>query len=215
MENKLKKFTIITADDHSVVTKSLSFIIQDLYANATIHQINNLTDVVEKLQTTPVDLLMLDVTFPDGNSLAVIPTIKKIQPDLKILIFSGHDEDIYAMRYLQAGVNGYLHKLSTEEEIKAAINDVITFGRFFSRNIQEKITNNYIFKKPQNPLEQLSNRELEISRLMVEGYGNIEICAALDLQKSTVSTYKARIFEKLHIEHISELIHLFNLYKEV
>ncbi|SFN18450.1 DNA-binding response regulator, NarL/FixJ family, contains REC and HTH domains [Paenimyroides ummariense] len=215
MENKLKKFTIITADDHSVVTKSLSFIIQDLYTNATIHQINNLTDVVEKLQTTPVDLLILDVTFPDGNSLAVIPTIKKIQPNLKILIFSGHDEDIYAMRYLQAGVNGYLHKLSTEEEIKAAINDVITFGRFFSRNIQEKITNNYIFKKPQNPLEQLSNRELEISRLMVEGYGNIEICAALDLQKSTVSTYKNRIFEKLQIEHISELIHLFNLYKEV
>jgi len=215
MENKLKKFTFITADDHSVVTKSLSFIMQDLYINATIHQINNLTAVVEKLQTTPVDLLMLDVTFPDGNSLAVIPAIKKIQPDLKILIFSGHDEDIYAMRYLQAGVNGYLHKLSTEEEIKNAISEVITFGRYFSRNIQEKITNNYIFKKPQNPLEQLSNRELEISRLMVEGYGNIEICATLDLQKSTVSTYKNRIFEKLQIEHVSELIHLFNLYKEV
>jgi len=215
MENKLKKLTFITADDHSVVTKSLSFIMRDLYINATIHQINNLTDVVEKLQTTSVDLLMLDVTFPDGNSLAVIPAIKKIQPDLKILIFSGHDEDIYAMRYLQAGVNGYLHKLSTEDEIKTAISDVITFGRYFSRNVQEKITNNYIFKKPQNPLEQLSNRELEISRLMVEGYGNIEICAALDLQKSTVSTYKNRIFEKLQIEHVSELIHLFNLYKEV
>lgn len=215
MENKLKKFTFIAADDHSVVTKSLSFIMKDIYPNATIHQINNLSDVVEKLHTTPVDLLMLDVTFPDGNSLAVIPTIKKIQPDLKILIFSGHDEDIYAMRYLQAGVNGYLHKLSTEDEIKAAISDVITFGSFFSRNIQEKITNNFIFKKPQNPLEQLSNRELEIARLMTEGYGNIEICVALDLQKSTVSTYKNRIFEKLQIEHISDLIHVFNLYKEV
>lgn len=215
MENKLKNFTFITADDHSVVTKSLSFIMQDLYINAAIHQINSLADVVEKLHTTPVDLLMLDVTFPDGNSLAVIPTIKKIQPDLKILIFSGHDEDIYAMRYLQAGVNGYLHKLSTEEEIKNAISEVITFGKYFSRNIQDKLSNNFIFKKPQNPLEQLSNRELEIARLMVEGYGNIEICAALDLQKSTVSTYKNRIFEKLQIEHVSELIHLFNLYKEV
>lgn len=215
MENKLKKYTFITADDHSVVTKSLSFIMQDLYTSATIHQINNLTDVVEKLHTTPVDLLMLDVTFPDGSSLAVIPTIKKIQPDLKILIFSGHDEDIYAMRYLQTGVNGYLHKLSTEEEIKNAISEVINFGKYFSRNIQDKLSNNFIFKKPQNPLEQLSNRELEIARLMVEGYGNIEICTALDLQKSTVSTYKNRIFEKLQIEHVSELIHLFNLYKEV
>ena len=215
MENKLSKFTFITADDHSVVTKSLSFIMKELLSNATIYELNNLTDVVEKLNTTPVNLLMLDVTFPDGNSLAVIPTIKKIQPNLKILIFSGHDEDIYAMRYLQAGADGYLHKLSTEDEIKMAINEVMTFGRYLSRNIQEKLTNNYIFKKPQNPLEQLSNRELEIARLMVEGYGNIEICAALDLQKSTVSTYKNRIFEKLQIEHISELIHLFNLYKEV
>ncbi len=215
MENKLSKFTFITADDHSVVTKSLSFIMKELFSNATIYELNNLTDVVEKLNTTPVNLLMLDVTFPDGNSLAVIPTIKKIQPNLKILIFSGHDEDIYAMRYLQAGADGYLHKLSTEDEIKMAINEVMTFGRYLSRNIQEKLTNNYIFKKPQNPLEQLSNRELEIARLMVEGYGNIEICAALDLQKSTVSTYKNRIFEKLQIEHISELIHLFNLYKEV
>lgn len=215
MENKLSKFTFITADDHSVVTKSLSFIMKELFSNATIYELNNLTDVFEKLNTTPVNLLMLDVTFPDGNSLAVIPTIKKIQPNLKILIFSGHDEDIYAMRYLQAGADGYLHKLSTEDEIKMAINEVMTFGRYLSRNIQEKLTNNYIFKKPQNPLEQLSNRELEIARLMVEGYGNIEICAALDLQKSTVSTYKNRIFEKLQIEHISELIHLFNLYKEV
>lgn len=215
MENKFKQITFITADDHSVVTKSLSFIMKDLYSNAAIHQINSLSDVVEKLHTTPVNLLMLDVTFPDGNSLAVIPTIKKIQPDLKILIFSGHDEDIYAMRYLQAGVNGYLHKLSSEDEIKTAISEVMTFGRYFSRNVQEKITNNYIFKKPPNPLEQLSNRELEIARLMVEGYGNIEICTALDLQKSTVSTYKNRIFEKLEVEHISDLIHLFKLYNEV
>lgn len=209
------KFTFITADDHSVVTKSLSFILKDLHNNALIYQINNLTEVVEKLKTTKVDLLILDVTFPDGNSLTIIPIIKEIQPSIKILIFSGHDEDIYAVRYLQAGVNGYLPKLSSEEEIKKAIYEVITFGKYFSRNIQEKITNNFIFRKPQNPLEQLSNRELEIARLMIKGYGNIEICAKLDLQKSTISTYKKRIFEKLQIEHISELIHLFNLYNEV
>ena len=215
MENKFSKLTFITADDHSVVTKSLSFIIKELYSNATIYQINNLKDVVEKLHTTQVNLLMLDVTFPNGSSLAIIPTLKKIQPNLKILIFSGHDEDIYAMRYLQGGADGYLHKLSDEDEIKAAINKIMMFGRYYSQKIQEKLTNNYILKKPQNPLEQLSNRELEIARLMVEGYGNVEICVALDLQKSTVSTYKNRIFEKLQIEHISELIHLFNLYKEV
>lgn len=214
MENKFNKFTFVTADDHSVVTKSLCFILKDLYSDALVHEINTISGIIEKLNSTAVNLLILDVTFPDGISLAAIPTIKKLQPDLKILIFSGHDEDIYALRYLQLGVNGYLHKLSSEDEIKKAIGEIMNFGRYFSRNIQEKITNNYIFKKPINPLEQLSNRELEIARLMVEGYGNIEICVALDLQKSTVSTYKTRIFEKLQVEHLSDLIQMFNLYKE-
>lgn len=215
MENSDKKFTFITADDHRVVTKSVSFILKELYNNSFVYEVNTLEQVVEIIQNTSINLLILDVTFPDGVSLNIIPTLKKIQPNLKILIFSGHDEDIYALRYLQAGVNGYLHKFCTEDEIKNAIIEVINFNRYLSRNIQEKLSNNFIAKKSQNPLEQLSNRELEISRLMIEGYGNLEICTELNLQKSTVSTYKNRIFEKLEIEHISELIHIFNLYKEV
>ena len=70
----------------------------------------------------------------------------------------------------------------------------------------------YIFKKPANPLEQLSNRELEVAKLMVDGYGNTEICKALNIQKTTVSTYKTRIFEKTGIDNLSYLIQLFNLY---
>ena len=70
----------------------------------------------------------------------------------------------------------------------------------------------YIFKKPANPLEQLSNRELEVAKLMVDGYGNAEICQALNIQKTTVSTYKTRIFEKTGVNNLSYLIQLFNLY---
>ncbi len=215
MEKKLHNFTFITADDHRVVTKSISFILKELYSGAKIHELDNLTDVMKVVQTEPIDLLMLDVSFPDGNSLNLISTIKKLQPNIRILIFSGHDEDIYALRYIQAGACGYLNKLSNEHEIQNAISLVMSSGKYFSKHIQEKITDSYIFKKPINPMAQLSNRELEIARLMVEGYGNLEICTALDLQKSTVSTYKTRIFEKLEIENLSDLIQLFGLYKEV
>lgn len=208
-------YTFITVDDHSVITKSLSFILNELYVDSKIFQFNNIKDLLKTLHTTTANLLLLDITFPDGNTLNIIPTIKKIQPDLKILIFSGLEEDIYAIRYINAGANGYLSKLSTEEEIKNAIKEVMESGKYLSKNIQDRITNNYIFKKPSNPLESLSNRELEITHLMVEGYGNLEICAALDLQKSTVSTYKNRIFEKLGVDNLSDLLQLFNLYKEV
>lgn len=215
MENKFNKFIFIAADDHTVVTKSVSFILKELYKDAIVYEIGNIADIVKRLHDTDVNLIMLDVSFPDGDTLSIVPNLKKIQPNLKILIFSGHDEDIYALRYLQVGANGYLNKLSSEDEIKYAINSIINTGKYLSKNVQEKLMDNYIFKKPSNPLEQLSNRELEIARLMVDGYGNIEICLALDLQKSTVSTYKTRIFEKLEIETLADLIQLFTLYKEV
>ena len=212
MENNFNKFSFITADDHSVVTQSLSFILKDLYKDPIVFQIENISDIIKVLNDNTVHLLLLDVAFPDGNSLGIIPTLKKMQPDLKILIFSGYDEEIYAIRYINAGANGFLSKISSEEEIKNAITAVMNSGKYLSKNIQEKIMDSYIFKKPANPLEQLSNRELEVAKLMVDGYGNTEICKALNIQKTTVSTYKTRIFEKTGIDNLSYLIQLFNLY---
>lgn len=208
-------YTFITADDHSVITKSISYILKDLYSKSIVLELNCISDLIKTLYIQMVDLLLLDITFPDGNTLNIIPTIRKIQPNIKILIFSGMEENIYALRYINAGANGYLSKLSSEEEIKEAIKEIMVSGKYLSEKIQDKITNDYIFKKVTNPLEALSNRELEITHLMIEGYGNTEICSVLDLQKSTVSTYKTRIFEKLGVDNLSDLIQLFNLYKKI
>lgn len=210
--NKLPKYSFITADDHSVVTQGISFILKDMYEGATVYQMENFSEIIKKINKTPIHLLILDVNFPEGSSLNIIPTLKKIQPDLKILIFSGFDEDIYAIRYINAGANGYLNKLSSEEEIKRAINLVMTTGKYTSQNIQDKIVNSYILKKPTNPLEQLSNREFEVAKFLVDGRSNLDISNSLSLKKTTVSTYKNRIFEKLSIETLSELIQTFNLY---
>lgn len=212
MENNFNKFSFITADDHSVVTQSLSFIIKDLYKDAIVHQVESISEVLKIVNSSKIHLLLLDVSFPDGNSLSIIPILKKIQPDLKILIFSGYDEDIYAMRYINAGANGYLSKISSEQEIKNAIQNVMNSGKYLSGKIQEKIMDSYIFKKPTNPLEQLSNRELEVANLLVDGYGNNEISTKLYIQKTTVSTYKNRIFEKLGVNNLSDFISIFNLY---
>ena len=210
--NTTKKYNFISADDHSIVTLGMSFILKDLYNGATVYQIESFSEIIKVLNSTTIDLLILDINFPDGSSLNLLPTLKKIQPDLKILIFSGYDEDIYAVRYLSAGANGYLKKLSSEEEIKHAIKTVMTSGKYTSKNIQDKIMDSYILKKPTNPLEQLSNRELEVANLLVDGYGNNEISTKLYIQKTTVSTYKNRIFEKLGVNNLSDFISIFNLY---
>ena len=207
-----KKYSFIVADDHSIVRQGVSFVIRELYQGANVLQADNFSEILRLINQEKIDLLVLDVNFPDGSSLSVLPEIKKSQPDVKILIFSAYDEDIYAIRYINAGANGYLNKLCTEDEMKLAITSVMNYGKYTSQNIKDRIVDSFILKTPSNPLEQLSNREIEIAKLMVEGYGNIEICSALDLKKTTVSTYKNRIFEKLKVENLSELYQLFNLY---
>src|SRR5690606_16052829 len=155
MEKNIKKYTFLVADDHKIITQSMAFFIKDLYKDAEIIQLNKLGSILKTLHTTSVDMLVLDISFPDGNTLQIIPTIKNILPDAKILIFSGYEEEIYALRYINAGANGYISKMSSEDEIKEAIKKVIDTGKYVSSEIQDKITDSYLHKKPVNPLEQL------------------------------------------------------------
>lgn len=209
-----KKINFLVADDHTVVRQGLSMIIKELYVNATVFQVENFTAILEVLQRNPIDVLILDINFPDGNSITLIPEVKKLRPELKIMIFSAFDETVHALRFFNAGANGYLNKLSEEDEIKFAISTLVTEGKYISDFTKEKILNSYLLGKKMNPIEHLSGREIEIARLLVKGYGNLEISNALDIQKTTVSTYKKRIFEKLQIDNLAALIELFTFFNE-
>lgn len=207
-------YSFLIADDHSVVRQGVSLLIKEYFLNAKIYQSGTFKDTFKVLQETKIDLLVLDINFPDGNSLNIITEIKNIQPDVKILIFSAYDEDIYAMRYLNTGASGYLNKGTSEEEMQQALKSMILSGKYITQNIKDRILDSYISKKPINPLEQLSNREVEVARLLIKGYGNLEISDLLNVKKTTVSTFKSRIFEKLEIDNLAALIELFQLYFE-
>lgn len=209
-----KKYSFLIADDHSVVRQGVSLLIKELFLNADIYQSGTFSDTFKVLKETKIDLLVLDINFPDGNSLNIIAEIKSIQPDVKILIFSAYDEDIYAMRYLNAGASGYLNKGSSEEEMKQALNSMFLSGKYITQKIKDRILDSYISKAPINPLERLSNREVEVARLLIKGYGNLEISEFLQIKKTTVSTFKNRIFEKLEIDNLAALIEVFHLYFE-
>lgn len=208
------KYSFLIADDHGVVRQGVSLLIKELFLKADVYQAGNFKDTFKVLKETKIDLLVLDINFPDGNSLNSIAEIKSIQPDVKILIFSAYDEDIYAMRYLNAGASGYLNKGSSEEEMKQALKSMLISGKYMTQKIKDRILDSYISKAPINPLEQLSNREVEVARLLIKGYGNLEISDLLQIKKTTVSTFKNRIFEKLEIDNLAALIELFHLYFE-
>lgn len=205
---------ILLADDHSVVRHGISLILKESFKNLTIVHADNFLKVLGHIKDQIFDLVVLDISIPEGRGIQMVGHIKEIQPDIKILIFSAREEELYALRYLKAGADGYLNKLSSDLEFKEAFVSMIENGNYISQFIKNKIVSNTLNKKVDNPLEELSNRELEIARLLVRGEGNLEIANILELQNSTVSTYKNRIFEKLGIHNTIALVELFKTYDE-
>lgn len=206
---------ILIADDHSIVRLGASVIINEKFKNTIITNATTIGEVYENLNQAKYDLLLLDINMPGGNNIRVIKEILNIQSDLKILVFSSYDENIYALRYIEAGAAGYLNKSTAMEELGNAITNIQERGRYMSDAIKDlyvqKLTTNKSTLDKQNPLFKLSNREMDVAKHLIEGHGVLEVSNLLNLSSSTVSTYKSRIFEKLAISNVPELIELFKL----
>ncbi|WP_127136289.1 response regulator transcription factor [Flagellimonas oceanensis] len=209
------KIKLLIVDDHFVVRHGTSLVLNQAYRRATIDQVENISDAISKIKEVSYDIILLDISFPKGNVQQFLDQVKIHRPNVKILMFSGLDEEVYALPYLEHGVDGYLHKLSSEDEIVQAVNSVLKGGKYLSESVKGKIVNMALGQAVNNPLDRLSSRELEVTRCLAQGMGNQEICNKLNLQKSTVSTYKNRIFEKLHIKNIVELISILNVIQDV
>lgn len=206
--------SFLIADDHGIVRNGLAVMINQKFENPTVFQAGNFQDIMALFENNKIDLLILDINFPDGNALKILPVVKIMQPDVKVLMFSTFDEEIYALRYIKAGADGYLSKLSPPDEIERALESIIKTGKYTSDKIKDKLMDSFLQNKSANPLENLSAREMEIATLFVKGYGNLEISNELNLKATTISTYKGRVFEKLSVNNLPDLIQIFNLHNE-
>lgn len=200
--------TFLLADDHSLIRQGLLFVIEDISPDSKIFQASNLQQALESVKTNEIDIAIIDAHFPDGNSLTILPEIKKIRPEIKILIFTGIDESTQSLKYINAGANGFLGKMSEEDEIENALQKMLQYGEYISPVTQSLLLDSLRNPKGANPLSRLTEREFQIAELYAEGFGNLEIANKLDVKQNTISTIKKRIFEKLEIENIVELIEL-------
>lgn len=164
-------------------------------------------------------MLLLDINMPGGNNINMIKEVLSIQPELKILVFSSYDENIYALRYLQAGAAGYVHKNSSKEELKNAITSVMEKGRYMSSEVSnlfmDTLTTGRSSILEANPLNLLSNREMDVAKLLLKGMSIAEVSNTMGLKNSTISTYKTRIFDKLQIDNLPDMIEIFRLQSEL
>lgn len=214
--NSCMAHKILIADDHSVVRHGTRLIIEEILPEVKVVEAGTVAQMTNILKNDRFDLLILDINMPGGNSIQMVDVARLKQPDIKILIFSAYDERLYATRYMQAGANGYLHKHTSEPTVRKAILDVLENGHYVSDSLKNHVFQSIINKSAatENPITLLSNREIEVAELLVQGLGGIEISSTLNIQTTTVSTYKKRIFEKMGVNNLPELIEKFKYYSK-
>jgi len=202
----MRMIRVLIADDHAIVRRGLKDILLRELRGAVCGEAQNAQEVLSKVQTQNWNLLILDVTMPGRSGLDILGDLRKLQPKLPVLFLSMHPEDQLGRRVLRAGASGYLNKESAAEELIKAVRKVLAGGRYVSAALAEKVALD-ISGDAGHPLhENLSDRELEILRLIGSGKTVTEIADTLHLSASTVSTYRARILEKMNMTTSAELM---------
>jgi len=204
---------IIVADDHGIVRMGLIQTIKGLLPAAAVSEVEDYKSLYKAILKEEFDLAIMDVNMPNGSVQEAIDYIKMHQPNLRILIFSSQDEELYAIRYLKMGAGGYLSKQSSSSVIETALRAMLNTGRYASDIVKEAMfLGSLTGTTKDSPFESLSDRELQIANKIAEGLPLKEISNQLNLHSSTISTYKNRLFEKLNIKSVPELVEILRLY---
>lgn len=206
------KYKILIFDDHLVVRSGMTIIFENEIGKLCISYARNFQETIKVLNENIFDLIILDINIHGGKNTEMIVGIRKIQPQVKILMYSAHEEEFYVLQYIHDDTDGYLEKLSGEEKIIEALKSIMSFRNHFTDDTIDKLNDSFLLNEPFNPFDILSKREIEIVKLLVKGDRNLEISNFLGIQMSTVSTYKNRVFEKLKINNLVELIEKYNLH---
>lgn len=203
---------VLFAEDHSIVIRGMKFLFEREFSNYQLEPVHNSIDMMNALKTNEYELAIIDLHLDDGDTLHLISTLLKLYPTLNVLVFSGNPEELYAQKLYGEGVKGYLNKQTADEEIVFALRQLLEGKRYMSENFKRFL----LTKKdtPENPIDKLTQREMEVLNLMVQGKRSSEICRELNLQASTVATYKAKLFSKLQVTNIIELSTLLEGYKK-
>lgn len=196
---------ILITEDHAVVREGLKLILADHFKKAVFGEARTATEALALVWKEKWDVVLLDITLPGRSGLEVLKEIKRSRPKLPVLILSMHPEDQFAVRMLKAGAAGYLTKESAGEELVGAIKKVIGGGRYVSPALAERMATYLTIDLQKAPHERLSDREFLILRTIASGKQVGQIAKELSLSVSTISTYRARILEKMHMKNNAEL----------
>lgn len=196
---------ILIADDHAIVRKGIYQIVNSLQDVETIEEAENGFEVLEKYKKSVFDLVILDLSMPKKNGLDTLKEIIQFDPKAKVLILSVYAEEQYAIRSFNSGAYGYVTKNTAPTEILNAIEQVLKGKKYVSPALAERLVSLKSIEKPLH--ESLSDREFQIMIMSAEGYSIAKIAEELNISAKTVSTYRARILQKMNFKNFIQVMH--------
>ncbi len=197
---------VLIADDHPIVRRGLKQIISDTKDIHVRNEAENCAEVLHKALSEKYDVILLDISMPGRGGVDVLKELRSLEIHTPVLILSIFPEEQYAIRALRAGASGYLTKSCAPELLIEAIRKVASGKKYVSESVAERLVNDIGVKTESSGHERLSDREYEVMKGIALGKSVKELAEELTLSVKTVSTYRTRVLEKMHMKNNAELI---------
>ena len=205
-----KKIKIIIADDHLLIAETWATLINMDPEFEVVKVYENTKNLVDEITAVKPDIAILDINIHPFSGIEATKMIKKLAPGTKIIGVSMHNQPSFAKKMIRNGATGYVTKNSTKNEMYDAIRSVMKGEKYICAEIQKNITHQLLLDEEDNKLSKLTEREIEIIKLIKDGYTNKEIAKTLFLSPRTVETHRARILKKLDIKNSLSLVKYIN-----
>lgn len=204
--NRMKKLVI--ADHHPVTRKGIACMLKKKSEYSIVAKANSGEELYHCLREEKPDILIMEIDMPQINGINALRSIKAEFPETRVLIFSCHPEEIYALRAIKSGAAGYVPKTASTKQFLKALKQVAKGGIFLNEDLTSTFTSRNVGETSAiSRYKKLSSREIEVLNLLSSGKRNKDIANALDINEKTVSTYKTRLLKKLKVDNLADLIH--------
>lgn len=197
---------ILLADDHKLFVEGVRELLQRVPWIEVVGIASNGTEVLRKLQSRYIDIVMLDIQMPQMNGIKVAEQIRERHSDVKIIVVSMYGERLFVEQMVRLGVAGYVLKNTTPEELVEAIAAVRGGRKYFAHDVTALLLGEAVELAPPDPVTALTRREIQILRLIAQGYSGPEIARDLTLSIQTVSTHRKNIMQKLNVNNTASLV---------
>ena len=197
---------VLIADNHPIVRLGIKQVLDGASGFEVIGDVSTTSELFTTLEKINPDVVMLEMDIPEINGIATLRKIKQEFPHIKVLMYSGQSEDVYALSTIRAGAFGYLSKTANVDYITTAVKKVAEGNMFITNELAQRLAFDEGTQKPRRFFRKLSTREVEVLKLLASGKRNKEVAEGLNLNEKTVSTYKARLMRKLNVDNLVDLL---------